>query len=139
MERRSGAVRAVAHTMFDALSRHRNAARPLVEQIPLGPNAMALRERCAAVLLDSGLPPRGPPARTRASPSMFSGFAVQADGHGTAGPEGEQQAGVFASGDPALYPATLTVATSLPVPIEDEFSFGLGLLISGLERLGDDA
>nr|WP_308280544.1 TetR/AcrR family transcriptional regulator C-terminal domain-containing protein [Streptomyces lincolnensis] len=38
-------------------ARHRNAARPMVEQIPLGPNAMALRERCVAVLLDSGLPP----------------------------------------------------------------------------------
>ncbi|MDH6581929.1 AcrR family transcriptional regulator [Streptomyces sp. SAI-133] len=37
------ALRTVAHTMFEALARGRNAARLLVEEIPLGSNAMALR------------------------------------------------------------------------------------------------
>lgn len=133
------AVRTVAHTMFDVLSRHRNAARLLVEQIPLGPNAMALRERCVAVLLDSGFPPRVAAHAYASLARYVLGFAVQADGHGTAGPDGGQLAGVFASVDPALFPATLTVAKSLPVPIEDEFDFGLDLLIGGLERLRDDA
>jgi hypothetical protein len=40
--------------------------------------------------------------------------------------------------DPARYPATVTVAGSLPVPLEDEFSFGLDLLLSGLAQLHDD-
>jgi AcrR family transcriptional regulator len=52
------ALRTVAHTMSDALARHPNAARLLVEQIPLGPNAMALREHSVAVSLGSGFPPR---------------------------------------------------------------------------------
>ncbi|MBK3572805.1 TetR family transcriptional regulator [Streptomyces sp. MBT65] len=47
-------LRAMAHAMFRALGRHGNAARLLAEQIPVGPNAMALRERCVAVLLKAG-------------------------------------------------------------------------------------
>lgn len=46
----------VARTMFGALSRHSNVAPLLAREVPIGPNAMALRERCIAVLLDSGFP-----------------------------------------------------------------------------------
>lgn len=133
------ALRTVAHTMFDALARHRNAARLLVEQIPVGPNAMALRERCVAVLLGSGFPPRVA-AYTYATLSRYVlGFAVQAGGHGGAGqPDDAQPTAVFQSVDPHLFPATVAVAGSMPVPIEDEFSFGLELLLSGLARLRDE-
>jgi AcrR family transcriptional regulator len=135
------ALRTVAHTMFDALARHRNAARLLVEQIPLGPNAMTLRERCVAVLLDSGFPPRVAAYAYATLARYVLGFAVQANGHG-----GEEQtddaaqtSAVFQSVDPDLFPATVTVAGVMPVPIEDEFSFGLELLLSGLAHLRDEA
>ncbi|MFF5367200.1 TetR/AcrR family transcriptional regulator [Streptomyces sp. NPDC013187] len=133
------ALRTVAHTMFDALARHRNAARLLVEQIPVGPNAMALRERCVAVLLGSGFPPRVAAYAYATLSRYVLGFAVQASGHGGAGqPDDAQPTAVFQSVDPHLFPATAAVAGSMPVPIEDEFSFGLELLLSGLARLRDE-
>ncbi|MFF5982064.1 TetR/AcrR family transcriptional regulator [Streptomyces olindensis] len=134
------ALRTVAHTMFDALARHTNAARLLVEQIPMGPNAMALRERCVAVLLDSGFPPRVAAYAYATLARYVLGFAVQVNGHGGAGQADDaESAAVFQSVDPDLFPATVTVAGVMPVPIEDEFSFGLELLIGGLAHLRDEA
>ncbi|MFG2958715.1 TetR/AcrR family transcriptional regulator C-terminal domain-containing protein [Streptomyces sp. NPDC048291] len=133
------ALRTVAHTMFDALARHRNAARLMVEQIPLGPNAMALREHCVAVLLDSGFPPRTAAHAYATLARYVLGFAIQVNGHGGAGePHEAHLSAVFQGVDPELFPATVTVAGSMPVPIEDEFSFGLELLLSGLARMRDD-
>ncbi|MEH0449191.1 MULTISPECIES: TetR/AcrR family transcriptional regulator [unclassified Streptomyces] len=132
------ALGAVAHAMFDALARHRNAARLMVEQIPLGPNAMALRERCIAVLLDSGFPPRVAAHAYATLARYVLGFAMQAGGHGGAGSDDAALSADFRSVDPELFPATVAVAGSMPVPIEDEFSFGLELLLSGLARLRDD-
>ncbi|MBD0842013.1 TetR/AcrR family transcriptional regulator [Streptomyces sp. TRM68416] len=133
------ALRTVAHTMFDALARHRNAARLMGEGIPLGPNAMALRERCVAVLLHGGFPPRVAAYAYATLARYVLGFAVQADGHGGAGQADDAQpAAVFGSLDADLFPATVTVAGAMPVPIEDEFSFGLELLLSGLAHLRDE-
>lgn len=128
------ALRTVAHTMFEALARHRNAARLMVEEIPLGPNAMALREHCVAALLDSGFPPRTAAHAFATLSRYVLGFAIQVNGHDDA-----QLSAVFQNVDPALFPATATVAGSMPIPIEDEFSFGLELLLSGLAHLRDDA
>lgn len=134
------ALRTVAHTMFEALARHRNAARLMVEEIPLGPNAMALREHCVAALLDSGFPPRLAAHAYATLARYVLGFAIQVNGHGGGGQlDDAQLSAVFQGVDPALFPATVTVAGSMPVPIEDEFSFGLELLLSGLAHLRDDA
>ncbi|MGQ4401880.1 TetR/AcrR family transcriptional regulator [Streptomyces hayashii] len=132
------ALRTVAHTMFDALARHRNAARLMVERVPLGPNAMALREHCVAVLLRGGFPPRVAAHAYATLARYVVGFAVQGDGRGGAGQPGDAElSAVFHGVDPELFPATLAVAGSMPVPIEDEFSFGLELLLGGLARLRD--
>ncbi|PWI13156.1 TetR family transcriptional regulator [Streptomyces sp. Act143] len=132
------ALRTVAHTMFDALARHRNAARLMVEQIPLGPNAMALREHCVAVLLGSGFPPRAAAYAYATLARYVLGFAVQVNGHGGAGQvDDTQSAAFFRSVDPDVFPATVAVAGVMPVPIEEEFSFGLDLLLSGLAQLRD--
>jgi len=130
------ACRTVAHTMFDVLSRHRNVAPLLVEQVPIGPNAMVLRERCIAFLLDGGFPP-DLAARSYATLARHVlGFAIQLKGPGaTGGPDGAQLSSAFHGLDPALFPATVTVADSLPVPLEDEFAFGLDLILAGLGQL----
>ncbi|MER5204803.1 TetR/AcrR family transcriptional regulator [Streptomyces sp. NPDC002825] len=134
------ALRTVAHTMFEALARHRNAARLMADEIPLGPNAMALREHCLAALLDSGFPPRLAAHGFATLARYVLGFAIQVSGHGGGGQlDDAQVSAVFQSVDPALFPATVTVAGSMPVPIEEEFSFGLELLLSGLAHLRDDA
>jgi len=41
----------------------------------------------------------------------------------------------FHSLDPHMFPATVTVADHLPVPLQDEFAFGLELIIDGPAQL----
>lgn len=132
------AWQAVATTMFDALSRHGNVAPLLAGQVPIGPNAMALRERCIAVLLDNGFPPQLA-ARAYATVARYVlGFAIQLGAQPMAGqPDDEGASAVFRACDPSMFPATAAVADSLPMPIEDEFAFGLELLVQGLGRLRD--
>ncbi|NNN31908.1 TetR family transcriptional regulator [Streptomyces sp. S3(2020)] len=133
------ALRKVAHLMFDALGRHRNAARLMVEQSPIGPNAMLVRERCVAVLLDSGFAP-GVAAHGYATLARYVlGFAIQVHGHGSAeGSDDAQLSALFKSMDRARFPATATVAGSLPLPLDEEFAFGLDLLLRGLGDLRDE-
>ncbi|MET7451602.1 TetR/AcrR family transcriptional regulator [Streptomyces sp. NPDC005574] len=133
------ACRAGVQAMFDAVSRHENVAPLLVEGIPAGPNAMAVRERCIAVLLADGFPPKVA-AHAYATLSRFVlGFAIQVRGHhGAEQPGGDAEASaVFRAADPSLYPATAAVADWMPVPLEDEFRFGLELVLDGLSRLRD--
>ncbi|MDX3187358.1 TetR/AcrR family transcriptional regulator [Streptomyces sp. MN03-5084-2B] len=128
------ACRTVARSMFDTLGRHRKLAPLLMEQTPTGPHAMVLRERCLAVLLDGGLSP-GLAARAYATLARYVlGFAIQLAGAGTEA-ERERASAHFHHVSPAEFPATLAVADSLPVPLEDEFAFGLDLIIDGLRQL----
>jgi hypothetical protein len=90
---------------------------------------MRLRELAIAVLLDNGFPP---PLAGRSYATLAHyvlGFAMQLGGPDTAAaspPTG------LADVDPAQFPATAAAAASLPVALEDEFTFGLELLINGL-------
>ncbi|MET7694270.1 TetR/AcrR family transcriptional regulator [Streptomyces sp. NPDC005483] len=134
------ACRTMAQAMFDAVSRHENVAPLLVEGIPVGPNAMTVRERCIAALLADGFPPRVA-AHAYATLSRYVlGFAIQIRGHHGADEPGSdaQASAAFRAADPSLYPATAAVADWLPVPLEEEFRFGLELLLDGLSRLRDD-
>ncbi|NUP18938.1 MAG: TetR/AcrR family transcriptional regulator [Streptomyces sp.] len=133
------ACRTAVQAMFDAVSRHENVAPLLVEGIPVGPNAMAVRERCVAVLLADGFPPQVA-AQAYATLSRYVlGFAIQIRGHHDAEqPSSDAQASaVLHAADPSLYPATAAVADWMPVPLEDEFRFGLELVLDGLSRLHD--
>jgi hypothetical protein len=40
--------------------------------------------------------------------------------------------------DAETFPATVAVADAMPVPLEDEFAFGLELIIAGLEAVRDN-
>jgi AcrR family transcriptional regulator len=130
------AWQAVATTMFGALSRHGNVAPLLAGQVPIGPNAMAVRERCIAVLLDNGFPPQLA-ARAYATVARYVlGFAIQLGVQPSAGqPDGDWASAVFRASDPSVFPATAAVAGLLPMPLKDEFAFGLELLVQGLDRL----
>lgn len=128
------ACRALAQAMFDTLGKHRKVAPLLIEETPIGPNAMMLRERCLAVLLDGGLSP-SLAARAYATLARYVlGFAIQLGGSGN-GAEQERVSAYFHEVSSAEFPATLAVADSLPVPLEDEFAFGLELIINGLRQL----
>jgi TetR/AcrR family tetracycline transcriptional repressor len=124
---------AVAHGMFSALNRHPNVTRLLLEQTPLGPNAMAVREACLSMLLASGFAP-DLAARIYATLSRYVlGFAIQFSGDPDA--HAAQDAEAFHAVDPSHFPATLTVANAMPIPLDVEFSFGLDLLIKGLSQI----
>jgi TetR/AcrR family transcriptional regulator, tetracycline repressor protein len=130
------ACHAIATTMYGTLSRHQNVAPLLAEHVPIGPNAMALRERCLAVLLDNGFPPRLA-ARAYATLARYVlGFAIQLSTQTAAGsPEEARRSATFRGSDPSRFPATAAVADALPVPLEEEFTFGLELLLNGLSQL----
>lgn len=128
------ACRTLARAMFDTLGKHRKVAPLLIEETPIGPNAMMLRERCLAVLLDGGLSPSLAARAYTTLARYVLGFAVQLGGSGN-GAEHERVSAYFHELSFAEFPATLTVADSLPVPLEDEFAFGLELIINGLRQL----
>ena len=123
-----------ARHMFDALARHGRVASLLIGHVPMGPNALAHRERILSVLLDNGFPPVVA-AHAYATLSRYVlGFAIQLSGSPPA-EQDAQLATAFHALDPSRYPATVAVADDLPVPLEEEFAYGLRLIVAGLERL----
>lgn len=127
------ACKTVAHTMFEALRLHPNVAPLLAVDVPIGPNAMAARERLIALLLDNGFPP-ALAARSYATLSRYIlGFAIQLARSPVAVDDG-RVAKVFHDLDPDKFPAIVAVADSLPLPLDEEFAFGLELLVDGLAQ-----
>jgi AcrR family transcriptional regulator len=122
-----------ARRTFAALSRHHNVASLLVGHVPMGPNALAGRELCLSVLLANGFRPQDA-ARAYATLARYVlGFAIQLPGSSAAAGHDANLSDAFHRLDPARYPATVAVADNLPVPLADEFEFGLELVIAGLE------
>jgi hypothetical protein len=63
------------------------------------------------------------------------GFAIQLAGSAAAsGQQDAELSAAFHELDPSRYPATVAVADDLPVPLEEEFAFGLQLIVAGLEQ-----
>lgn len=128
---------AVGQAIFDTLSRHRSIAPLLIEQVPIGPNMLALRERALAMLLSNGFSPEAA-ARVYATLARYVlGFAAQLQGHSTvANLEPEKLRELYLQLDALAFPATIAVADCLPTQtLEDEFRFGLELLVDGLGSL----
>jgi AcrR family transcriptional regulator len=126
-----------AQHMFDALGRHGNVASLLIEYTPMGPNVLANRERCLTVLLDNGFPPAVAAHAYATLARYVLGFALQLSGsEAVNGRQDAELSAAFHALDPSRYPATVAVADDLPVPLEEEFAFGLQLIVAGLERLG---
>jgi AcrR family transcriptional regulator len=124
------ACKTVARTVFEALRQHPNVAPLLAEDVPIGPNAMGARERLIAILLDNGFPP-ALAARSYATLARYIlGFAIQLTN--SSGDVGLNQA--FRELDRRRYPAIAKVSDHLPVPLDDEFAFGLDLIIDGLTQ-----
>jgi TetR/AcrR family tetracycline transcriptional repressor len=127
--------RTLAHQMFNTLSRHPGVARLLVESAPSGPNAFVQRERSLALLLASGFSPEMAALAYTTLAHFVLGFAIQFVGHGLLNEQSEGKAAAISQLDPALFPATLAVSHVLPIPLAEEFSFGLNCLIDGIARM----
>jgi len=125
------ACRAMATWMFENLRSHPNVAPLLLAQAPTGPNAMALREVALQVLLDAGF---SPPIAIRCYATLARfvlGFAIQLNGEET---EDAALAEAYRDSGESSLAATAAVADFGPVSLEDEFSFGLDLLLTGLAQ-----
>ncbi|WP_433760344.1 TetR/AcrR family transcriptional regulator [Nocardia sp. CA-135398] len=130
-----------AEAIFSVLHRHRGIAPLLIEQVPVGPNSLALRERVLAMLLANGFPPKSA-ALVYATIARYAiGFAAQLQGHDTeANVNPAPLTALYRQLDPARFPATIAVADCLPTQtLESEFRFGLQLLVAGLVPLHDAA
>lgn len=126
----------LAQHMFDALSRHGNVAVLLIEYTPVGTNALANRELCLSLLLANGFRPRDAAHAYAMLARYVLGFAIQLSGTAAGDSEHDAQlASAFRRLDPSRYPATVAVADDLPVPLAEEFAFGLRLIVAGLEQL----
>ncbi len=127
------ACKTAVHSMFNVLRSHPNVAPLLAEGAPIGPHALATREALIAVLLANGFPPPLA-ARSYATLARYVlGFAIQLSGaNGDLDDAGLAQ--VFRDLDPRMFPATVTVADHIPVPLDDEFAFGLELILDGLTQ-----
>lgn len=126
------ACQAMAAWMFETLRNHPNVAPLLLDQAPTGPNAMALRELALRVLLNAGFPP-AVAIRCYATLARFVlGFAIQLTGE-----EADGTALADAVRTPGGHGFPATAAVTDMVPLDDEFSFGLGLLLTGLVQQRD--
>jgi len=125
-----------AQNMFEALSRHGHIAPLLIEYTPMGSNTLANRELCLSILLNNGFRPAIAAHAYATLARYVLGFAIQLSGSiAGAGQQDAELSAAFHHLDPSRYPATVAVADELPVPLEEEFEFGLQLIVGGLEAL----
>jgi len=122
--------RDIAERLFATLVGHHGAAALLAETVPTGPHALAIREHQLAVLTGAGLPLPDAARAVATLAHTVLGFAMQA-----AVPAELQPARAGLEGvDEERFPLTREIAAELPIPIEEEFAFGLDLILEGLRR-----
>jgi AcrR family transcriptional regulator len=123
-----------AEAMFRTLKEHPNVAPLFADHIPLGPRGLAGREAAIKSLLSSGFEAKVAARAYTVVAHYVIGFASQLR-DSTTGPEEEREIRDFyRSLDPDRYPATVSAAEFLPSTLDDEFRFGLRLIIDGLSR-----
>jgi len=127
------ACTAIAEELYRVLSAHPNIVSLLVSQIPVGPNGLRLREHGLAVLLANGFSPRLASRAYATLAHYVLGFAIQRHASGPTADDADF-VHFFRRLDPKAYPATLKVAPYLSdIPLDEEFRFGLKLIIDGLD------
>jgi AcrR family transcriptional regulator len=124
-----------ASAFSEVLQNHPNALPLLVSQVPVGPNALLNRERSVAVLLACGFPPDLAARAYTAVAHYVVGFALQQ--HAPGAPQREDAAKLrdfYRALNANTYPATVAAADELTsVPLDEEFRFGLQLVLDGIE------
>lgn len=126
-----------ASTFYEVLKNHPNALPLLVAQVPVGPNALIHRERSLAVLLTYGFPLDLAARAYTAVAHYVVGFALQQHAPGAPLPgDAARLREFYRALDVEIYPVTAAAADDLTsVPLDDEFRFGLQLLLDGIEHL----
>lgn len=125
--------------LHEVLMHHPNALPLFASQVPVGPNALAKREQSLSLLLAGGFD-RDLSARVYTAIAHYVvGFTLQQHGSQLSGEDDSMSLrGYFQSLDPRTYPATVAAANELTgVRLQDEFQFGLQLILDGAERTRD--
>jgi AcrR family transcriptional regulator len=124
-----------ASAFYEVLRSHPNALPLLVSQVPVGPNALINRERSMAVFLACGFPLDLAARAYTAVAHYVVGFALQQHAPGAPQPEDAARLRDFYRAlDAETYPATVAAADELTsVPLDEEFRFGLQLVLDGIE------
>jgi len=125
-----------AGALYEVLKNHPNALPLLVSEVPVGPNALINRERSMAVLLACGFPLDLAARAYTAVAHYVVGFALQQHAPGAPQPKDAARLRDFYRAlDAKTYPATVAAADELTsVPLDEEFRFGLQLVLDGIER-----
>jgi AcrR family transcriptional regulator len=128
--------RSAAMTMFRVLCKNDGVAPLMIERVPTGPRSIVLRENLLSMLLGHGLSPEDASRVYATMVRTVVGFAAQRVGSPEAAArESERLSAAYQNFDASQLPATVAVAQILPFQtIEEEFEFGLDLMLSGLER-----
>lgn len=123
---------------FDVISRHRNVAVLMMDQIAEGPSSLAAREKWLSVLLANGFSLELAARSATTLGHYVQGFAIQLAGE-RAGSDLDDAAydRIAEELDRRTFPALAEAirARVLPVPLDEEFSFGLELILDSLELL----
>jgi len=114
-----------ATAIFETIAQHRSVAILLIERIPTGPHALALRERITRALLRTGMPPEKAATAVATLARYTLGFAMQSAGRDDPPPTSYPI-------EPSVYPHLTRIAPYLPRPLSEEFDFGLGHLLRGM-------
>ena len=133
--------RKIATDYFAALTRHRGAALLLADHTPTGPNGAMVRERWLEAMLRNGFPVDLAVRSGALMSSYVQGFGIQLGGQRVvAGLDDELIPAAAKMLDEAGFPATAIALRSgvIPVPLVEEFHFGLDLIIDGLSALHGD-
>ncbi|WP_354005293.1 TetR/AcrR family transcriptional regulator [Pseudomonas sp. SO81] len=130
-----GACFVTATDFYHQLSACPHIIPLLSSQIPVGPNALTLREAWLSMLLDAGFPPSMAASVYTTIAHYVLGFASQLSAGGRISQDTSHHLSQFFDRlDPALYPSTVKIAPQLSnISIDDEFSFGMKLIIHGLD------
>ncbi|MBL7501974.1 TetR/AcrR family transcriptional regulator [Frankia sp. CNm7] len=123
----------IADALFRTLKKHPTVVSLFNDHIPFGPQGLAARETAMGVLLSSGFSPEAAAKAYTVVAHYTIGFASQLGAYAGDGPEDDQGIREFYDSlDPARYPATVASAPFLPSSLDDEFRFGLQLIVDGL-------
>ncbi|MFD8639465.1 TetR/AcrR family transcriptional regulator [Streptomyces zaomyceticus] len=125
-----------ARRFHTTLSRHPHTLPLLMAYVPVGPHGLDRRERVLGALLAHGLP-AGLAARAFTAVTHYViGFTAQQRGPATTPDHAAELAAFYGGLDPDAYPSLLRAAGSLTsVAVDEEFEFGLALLVQGLAPL----
>ena len=119
--------------VFALLRKHPGIVPLLVAQVPLGPNGLKVRESGIATFLANGFAADLAARAYTTVAHYVLGFAMQHPGAAENEPHGEDIINFFAGLDAGQYPAIAAAGQHLPgESVEDEFRFGLKLIIDGL-------